>query len=317
MHDMPNPDEVHKMKMRFPVCNLNNEQAEFLAYAKMMDCTILRGSRRPDESTETVRVFYDPEHSEKPRKHTRFATISKEARREGSICCFARWYWYPDDEFPKAKVDETKEQRRIYLKEFKRRYVDPEGSEFREDIEFLWYDEPVKKSASRKWFLAILDLKSANALVRMAINETNARIGLTVENETPVVSGSSSDRTTEVGSPATLQEMQDDLESRVQKSLTLTPESRRERLNRASKKPERVVVTTHAFVRNPDVIAEVLHRASGKCECCRCDAPFIRKSRGTPYLEVHHKQTLADGGEDTVENAEALCPNCHRAKHYA
>ena len=26
---------------------------------------------------------------------------------------------------------------------------------------------------------------------------------------------------------------------------------------------------------------------------------------------------LADGGPDTVENAVALCPNCHRRLHYS
>ncbi|WP_413817679.1 HNH endonuclease [Pseudomonas viridiflava] len=34
-------------------------------------------------------------------------------------------------------------------------------------------------------------------------------------------------------------------------------------------------------------------------------------------MEVHHKIRLADGGLDTLENAVALCPNCHRATHYA
>ncbi|MGB4922720.1 MAG: HNH endonuclease signature motif containing protein, partial [Candidatus Nitrotoga sp.] len=35
-----------------------------------------------------------------------------------------------------------------------------------------------------------------------------------------------------------------------------------------------------------------------------------------PYLEVHHKMQLAKGGEDTVENALGLCPNCHRYSHF-
>ena len=36
---------------------------------------------------------------------------------------------------------------------------------------------------------------------------------------------------------------------------------------------------------------------------------------GTHYLEVHHIDQLAKGGADTVENAVALCPNCHRKMH--
>ncbi|SFB88291.1 HNH endonuclease [Marinospirillum celere] len=51
-------------------------------------------------------------------------------------------------------------------------------------------------------------------------------------------------------------------------------------------------------------------------QACGTPAPFNRKSDGTPYLEVHHKTPLALGGEDTVENAIALCPNCHRKAHY-
>lgn len=32
--------------------------------------------------------------------------------------------------------------------------------------------------------------------------------------------------------------------------------------------------------------------------------------------EVHHKVPLSAGGDDTVENAIALCPNCHRKAHF-
>ncbi|MBC8673865.1 HNH endonuclease [Aeromonas hydrophila] len=45
-------------------------------------------------------------------------------------------------------------------------------------------------------------------------------------------------------------------------------------------------------------------------------APFNRVSDGTPYLEVHHIQPLANGGEDTIQNTMALCPNCHRKRHF-
>lgn len=31
---------------------------------------------------------------------------------------------------------------------------------------------------------------------------------------------------------------------------------------------------------------------------------------------MHHRRRLADGGEDTVANAIALCPSCHRERHY-
>ena len=73
---------------------------------------------------------------------------------------------------------------------------------------------------------------------------------------------------------------------------------------------------TPVYDRNPDVIVEVLERAGSKCEKCLNDAPFKKRKDGMPYLEVHHIVRLADGGYDTVANAIALCPNCHRESHY-
>jgi len=92
--------------------------------------------------------------------------------------------------------------------------------------------------------------------------------------------------------------------------------SRKERLKTAPKKPKVIEITHRVFERNPDVIVEVLERAKGSCERCEKAAPFVRKSDRIPFLEVHHKIPLAQGGEDTVENAVALCPNCHREMHY-
>src|SRR5690606_32795394 len=106
------------------------------------------------------------------------------------------------------------------------------------------------------------------------------------------------------------------LEQGVAKARKEGARLRRERLATASRLPERVQVIATTFVRNPDVIAEVLERAGGECERCGKDAPFTRASNGTPYLEVHHTQPLAQGGEDVVENAVALCPNCHREVHF-
>jgi 5-methylcytosine-specific restriction protein A len=62
--------------------------------------------------------------------------------------------------------------------------------------------------------------------------------------------------------------------------------------------------------------AEALERANGYCERCRATAPFKRAANGSPYLEVHHVVPLAEGGEDSIENATALCPNCHRELHF-
>jgi hypothetical protein len=69
------------------------------------------------------------------------------------------------------------------------------------------------------------------------------------------------------------------------------------------------------FVRDPQVVAFVQQRAKGVCEACRERAPFS-KDDGSPFLETHHLVRLADGGPDKVENAVAVCPNCHRRLHY-
>lgn len=107
-----------------------------------------------------------------------------------------------------------------------------------------------------------------------------------------------------------------ELNEEVARSRALSPHDRAQRLLSAPRLPQRVPVKTTAYRRNPDVIATVLERAKRFCELCHEPAPFSRRSDGEPYLEVHHRIPLAQQGEDTVANAIALCPNCHRESHY-
>ena len=107
-----------------------------------------------------------------------------------------------------------------------------------------------------------------------------------------------------------------DFEVAVQNSLRSNRIDRLRRLAIADKSPASITLTTRVFVRNPDVVAETLIRASGKCEECLSDTPFLRRKDGSPYLEVHHRVQLAAGGDDSIENSVALCPNCHRRSHY-
>ena len=79
--------------------------------------------------------------------------------------------------------------------------------------------------------------------------------------------------------------------------------------------PNRQEKNTAVYDRDPRVVAWLLDNSGGKCECCMKAAPF-RKSSGELYLEVHHLRRLADGGTDTITNAIAICPNCHREMHY-
>lgn len=111
--------------------------------------------------------------------------------------------------------------------------------------------------------------------------------------------------------------IRENFDSAVADALNLSASVRRARLAKAQKIPTVVVTQTNTFLRNPDVVAEVLYNARGVCGGCKRPAPFKRRIDGTPYLEVHHINQLAKGGEDTVENAIALCPNCHRRAHFA
>lgn len=106
-----------------------------------------------------------------------------------------------------------------------------------------------------------------------------------------------------------------DLNAKVSHSLRDSI-ARKKRLADAQKHPKSFLATTRLFKRNPDVIAEALNRANGHCELCGAEAPFKRVSDNSPYLEVHHITPLAENGEDSVDNTLALCPNCHRARHY-
>lgn len=110
--------------------------------------------------------------------------------------------------------------------------------------------------------------------------------------------------------------IEDTFKLEVAKSLSQSQADRLARLREASPTPSTMQVVATIHVRNPDVVAEVLFNANGRCGSCGSHAPFNRKSNGQPYLEVHHSVPLAAQGQDTVGNASALCPNCHRRAHY-
>ena len=72
------------------------------------------------------------------------------------------------------------------------------------------------------------------------------------------------------------------------------------------------------FSRDPQVVADALWLADGVCQGCGANKNnlFIKASDGKVYLEVHHIHQLSEGGSDTLDNACALCPTCHRLMHY-
>jgi len=114
----------------------------------------------------------------------------------------------------------------------------------------------------------------------------------------------------------TIDQINKEFEEKVKISKNDSEQERQERLKLASKKPTSTTAQIRVFLRNPDVKVEVLRRANKHCEYCQNLAPFKKDSDGEGFLEVHHIIPLAEGGDDTVENAVALCPNCHRHAHY-
>ena len=84
----------------------------------------------------------------------------------------------------------------------------------------------------------------------------------------------------------------------------------------AQGKPAKQTKTVTDFKRNLAVVAGALTRSNGACEMPACATPLFQKDDGANFLEVHHIVPLAEGGDDTLVNAAALCPMCHRELHY-
>ena len=109
-------------------------------------------------------------------------------------------------------------------------------------------------------------------------------------------------------------ELDKTFERKVKKASTLTLDELKAKASKSTPKPGSRVATTTSYQRDPNVVNYTLKRANGICELCEQPAPF-KKKNGDPYLEVHHVVQLANDGDDTIENAVALCPNCHRKMH--
>jgi 5-methylcytosine-specific restriction enzyme A len=91
-------------------------------------------------------------------------------------------------------------------------------------------------------------------------------------------------------------------------------EKLKRKLSISDKKPKKVTIETTTFSRNLLVVEYVKRRASGVCQLCNNSAPFL-DSASRPFLECHHIVWLSDGGKDSIDNAVALCPNCHAKMH--
>lgn len=102
------------------------------------------------------------------------------------------------------------------------------------------------------------------------------------------------------------------VKEKIAKKLSL--QELKKRAKYGSKEPGTRQTTTKQYERSPWVVEYAKRRANGICQLCNNPAPF-KNGKDEPYLETHHIVWLADGGEDTIENTVALCPNCHRKMH--
>jgi len=111
--------------------------------------------------------------------------------------------------------------------------------------------------------------------------------------------------------PAAL--LEEAAESRTREARRLSDEELKRRARLARKTPGQRIVTSTYYERNPHVAELSKRRAQGACQLCQQPAPF--ETRKGPFLETHHIIWLAKGGEDSIANTVALCPNCHRKVH--
>lgn len=108
--------------------------------------------------------------------------------------------------------------------------------------------------------------------------------------------------------------MADDLGRQLAKSVD--PQKILAKAKQRTGPPQKRTRTISDFVRDPYIVAAALSRASNCCEMPKCASQLFDRDDNRPYLEVHHILPLSEGGDDTLENAAALCPSCHRELHH-
>jgi len=109
------------------------------------------------------------------------------------------------------------------------------------------------------------------------------------------------------------QKLQDNLLKEVRK---MTEAELLKAIHSSDESPLKVNSTRDEYVRNKLLGEYVKRQAKGICQDCQEPAPFFGRTTGEPYLEAHHIIPLSGGGKNNLENMTALCPNCHRKRHY-
>lgn len=104
------------------------------------------------------------------------------------------------------------------------------------------------------------------------------------------------------------------MENKQKQAKKLTLDELEKRALKSNAHSNEYKTTVKQYARNEYVVEYAKRLANGVCQLCEQVAPFKDK-KGKPYLETHHIVWLARGGEDTIYNTVALCPNCHKRMH--
>lgn len=110
---------------------------------------------------------------------------------------------------------------------------------------------------------------------------------------------------------ATLDEL---YSTKIKEAKRLSDEELKKRAEATPNKRGQRNTTVIQYDRSPWISEYAKRRAKGVCQLCLQPAPFSN-GKSEPYLETHHIIWLAKGGEDSIDNTVALCPNCHRKMH--
>ena len=101
---------------------------------------------------------------------------------------------------------------------------------------------------------------------------------------------------------------------KIKQAEQLSLKELRQRAIRVSPKNSRRILNSTQPVRSPWVTEYAKRWANGVCQLCNNTGPF-KLSDGDFYLESHHIHWLSRGGDDSIQNSVALCPNCHTKMH--
>lgn len=120
--------------------------------------------------------------------------------------------------------------------------------------------------------------------------------------------------TSDAKQPITQEEFETEISNEVEEVKKCSNKELIKRIEKTPLKPESKVINVLQPQRNQNIIEYAKRRAVGICQLCGSAAPFNDRD-GNPFLEVHHIIWLSREGNDCIENAVALCPNCHRQMH--